>query len=155
MLFVKYKHLCCFIILCCNNLTCICYIGGNKENNNTQRLQNVKKKKNMNVLLVYRFISSFFSSWWHQLMSLCFSFPPRGSLQTHSPHSQVKSCSRGWNEVGVYWCNLQLCRRSPFSCAWSLGAGRCSSAWKSIRLEKIVMMDTERKGISRSVSPLP
>lgn len=150
MLFVKYKNLCCFAILCCNNLTCICYIGGNKENNNTQLLQNVKKTR-MFYLFTDLFLL-FLSSWWHQLMSLCFSFPPRGSLQTHS---QVKSCSPGWNEVGVYWCNLQLCRRSPFSCAWSLGAGRCSSAWKSIRLEKIVMMDTERKGISRSVSPLP
>lgn len=38
--FFKCKNVCSFIILCCNNLICICYIGGNKENNNTQLLQN-------------------------------------------------------------------------------------------------------------------
>lgn len=37
ILFVKYKNFCCFILLCCNNLICICYIGENKENNNTQK----------------------------------------------------------------------------------------------------------------------
>lgn len=54
---------------------------------------------------------------------------------------------------GIIW---SLCRRSPFSCAWSLRAGRCSSLWKSMRWGEIEMMDTERReSAAQKVPPSP
>lgn len=60
----------------------------------------------------------------------------------------------GWNKgFRVRRGNLQPSRRSPFSCAWSLGAGRCSSVWKSMRLRKNCNDGHWAAGISCSISP--
>lgn len=48
---------------------------------------------------------------------------------------------------------VQPCHWSPFSCAWSLGAGCCSSVRKSMRLRKNCNDGHWAAGISCSISP--